>query len=96
MRFEIPLPKGFKLTAESALDPNFPMELYICIEDPDGVWVQDLVVVMKNYHFKQDGQVDYTDDAFKVLVYADDATDDYTDEFTIRLRNDLEGELWKN
>ena len=89
-RFSIPLMHGFCLTAEASGDPNYPMELYIGIEDSNGCWVQDLVVVSKNYHYKSDGQIDYTDDAFKILVYADNRRDDCTDEFLVPLRDDLD------
>lgn len=87
-RIEIPLFHGLKMVAETSGDPQYPMEMYIGVEDRNGAWIQDLAVVMKNYHYKPDGQVDYTDDSFRVLVYGDNKMDDRTDEITITLRED--------
>lgn len=87
-RIEIPLIRGMKMVVEQGGIPEYPMEVYIGIEDSKGCWVQDLAVVVKNYHYKQDGQIDYTDDAFRVFVYGDSETDDCTDEFLIKIRED--------
>ena len=88
-RIDIPLGHGLRLTAIPSDVPEFPMELYVGITDQKNAWLQDLAIVMKNYHYKPDGQIDYTDDAFKVFVYGDESSDDYTNEFLVRLRDDL-------
>ena len=91
-RITVPLTHGLKLVAETSGDPEYPREMYIGIEDRAGCWVQDIVIVMNNYHYKSDGQLDYMDDAFKVLVYEDENNDDATRELLIRLRREYDGE----
>lgn len=84
-RIEIPLVFGMKLVAEANEDPEFAQEIYVGIEDKDGVWIQDLAVIQKSYHFKPDGQIDWSDDLFNVLVYADQNREDYTHKHIIPL-----------
>lgn len=86
-QIRIPLLNGLYIVADPGSDPDYPMELYIGIEDSNGVWIQDLAIVMKNYRYKPDGQVDYSDDAFRVLVYEDNESDDYTTEHVIKLNH---------
>ena len=87
-RIEIPITGGRKLVAEQNCDPDYSMELYVGIEDSDGSWIQDLVCVQNDYRYKPDGQLDWKDGMFRVIVWADHMSEDMTDEFVIPLWED--------
>lgn len=44
-RIAIDLPNGLKLVAEQNQDPDFPNEIFVGIENGDGVWLQDLATM---------------------------------------------------
>lgn len=87
-RIEIPVGNGLKIVAERNSDPDYNQELYVGIVDADGAWIQDLVCVQNEYRYKPDGQMDWVDGSFRVMVWADKDQDDLTHEFTIPLRDD--------
>ena len=88
-RIEIPVGNGMKMVAEQNSDPNYARELYIGIEDADGSWIQDLACIANEYKYNNDGQVEWSDGIFRVIVWASYYQEDSTDEFTIRLREDV-------
>lgn len=88
-RVEIPLSHGLMLVAERNCDPDYDRELYVGIVDSAGAWIQDIVCVQNAYRYKNDGQLDWLDDTFKVILWGDAETDDFTQEFDIPLRSDL-------
>ena len=87
-RIEIPVSNGMKIVAEQNQDPAYDRELYIGIVDRDGAWIQDLVCVQNEYRYKPDGQMDWVDGSFRVMVWSDPRQDDLTDEFVVPLRDD--------
>ena len=87
-RISVPISNGFRLVAEQSSNPDYPREIYIGIEDAQGAWVQDLVIVMNTYRYKKDGQLDYTDDRFDIMVYGDHRNEDYTEKIQVHLRED--------
>lgn len=87
-RLEIPVGNGFKIVAERNSDPGYDRELYVGIVDADGAWIQDLVCVQNEYRYKDDGQMDWVDGSFRVIVWADPEQDDMTNEFVIPVRED--------
>lgn len=62
-----------------------PKEVYIGLESKEGQWLQDLAVVGQQYHIEDHFNVSeiIPDKGVRVLVYADAANEDYTNEFEI-------------
>lgn len=92
-RIEIPIENGWKIVAEQNSDPNYSREIYVGIEDANGVWMQDLVCIQNKYQYKGFGCSDedwfkWIPGLFHVIVWGDNGADDYTDKFTIPLRED--------
>lgn len=87
-RIEIPVGNGLKIVAEQNSDPDYSRELYVGIVDADGAWIQDLVCVQNEYRYKPDGQMDWVDGLFRVMVWSDPGQDDLTNEFVVPLRDD--------
>lgn len=80
-RIVIPLANGFQLVAERNTEPDFRKEISVHIVDPDGVIHQDLVVVRP----QQDENLNYDDENFDILVYADETTEDFTHHMEVGL-----------
>lgn len=80
-KIEVLLPNGDKLVA-SGNDLEY-REIYIYLENCDGVPIQDLVIVGSKYIYDNYG-VKLIDDEFYVDVYADENQEDYTNTFDIR------------
>jgi len=80
-KIEIVLSDGYKLIAERNTG-EFDQELYVGIERPDGLYMQDLAVIRPTYKL-ENNDVKFGSDKFQVLVYANNKTEDYSDEFTI-------------
>lgn len=89
-KIEIPIGNGMKIVAEQNNDPYYDRELYVGIVDADGSWIQDLVCVRNDYRYNEDGELEWKDNSFHVVVWGDERRDDLTDEFDIKLREDLE------
>lgn len=87
-KFVIPLSNGYKLISERNTG-EFDKELYIGIEDPSGVYVQDLAVIRPTYTFK-DNDVIFDADKFEILLFGDSELEDYTDKFVVPLHKDVE------
>ena len=83
-RIEVPLPSGDKLVAEGNPDPSYP-EIYVYIENEDGLIVQDLCIAGAQYN-RDDFEL--VRDAFRVLVYSDENSEDYTHEIPVRRNMD--------
>lgn len=80
-RIEVLLPNGDKLVA--SCDDLEYREIYIYLEDCNGVPIQDLAIVGNKYIY--DGHdIKLIDDEFYVDVYADENQEDYTNTFDIR------------
>ena len=84
-RIEIELDNGYKLVAETGTDSNYPAEIYVGIETPDGSWWQDLATVKNEYEYNDDGSIEYKDGKYEVLVYGREYEEDYTERFEIDL-----------
>lgn len=79
-KIKVDLGNGFKLVAETAIDENYPREMFVYIEDKDGVASQDLVIVRNKYHYDENknGLV-YDDGKIEMCIYGDENQEDYTD-----------------
>lgn len=80
---KIPIGNGVNLVAEKSTDPSFPKEIYVGLCTDEDVWVQNLAIIRQKYEIK-DNEVNYIDEIFQVLVYADDESEDYTNIFEIK------------
>lgn len=83
-RIAIDLPNGLKLVAEQNQDHNFRNEIFVGIENGDGVWLQDLVIIRNAHSTNNIFGVAWCPNLMEVLVYADD----YTDKYAIDIRKD--------
>lgn len=89
-RITIELPKGLKLVAEQNIDQEYQNEIYVGIETPDGIWHQDLAVIRNAYSIDDNLIVNWNPGKFEVLVYANKDDEDYTNKFSVELRDDEE------
>lgn len=78
-KITIELPDGYKIVAEISTDPVI-RELYVGIENQDGVWTQDLAVIRTPYEIK-DGEIVNQEGKAEVLVYTDAESEDWTHSF---------------
>lgn len=69
------------LVVERGADKDYK-EIFIGLEDKDGMWIQDIAVIGQKYHYDEDCKVVH-DKGINVLVYADANNEDYTNEFKI-------------
>lgn len=82
MRLAILLNDGDKLVAE--VNQNKPFrEIFIGIENKDGVWVQDLACVGQDYEIEDDLSVKNVDNFYRVRCWTDPTTEDMTHDFLI-------------
>lgn len=81
-RIRIPVTENTAIVAEQGMDPDYK-ELYIGLEH-DGIWEQDLAIVRECYSI-EDGSTDPTPQHghYEVLIYEDEATEDWTNRFCI-------------
>lgn len=83
---KIKIDLGFAtLVSEQGGDPNYN-EVFIGLEDKDGVWSQDLAIIRQKYHYAKDVPVSkevVQEKGIQVLVYGDKDNEDYTHEFSI-------------
>lgn len=80
-RIELQISEDTKIVAEINSDTAGYKEIFIGVERK-GLWVQDLAMVGKPYHYDSDSNV-VLNDGYRVLVYGDAMTDDYTNDFLI-------------
>lgn len=79
---KIKIDLGFAiLVAEKGTDESYH-EIFISLEDKDGVFIQDLAIVGQKYHYTDDAEV-VQDKGINVMVYADKDNEDYTNKFEI-------------
>ena len=85
-RIEVNIGNGMKIVAEQNSDSSYDREIYIGIENDNGVWLQDLAIVRQDYMYVDDDPMPvWKDDAFEVLVYGNPNSDDWTESFQIGL-----------
>ena len=80
-KMRVPLANGKYLVAEAYPEVDYG-EIYIYLENENGVIVQDLAAVKEAYHIDH-GEVVYDQDKYVAVVYADEQLEDYTDRFVI-------------
>ena len=81
---KIKIDLGFAvLVAEKGIDDNY-REIYLSLEDKNGVWLQDLAIVGQQYHYDEELNV-VNDRGIDVKIYADSNNEDFTDEFGINI-----------
>lgn len=79
---KIKIDLGFAtLVAEKGADESYH-EIFIGLEDKNGVFIQDLAIVGQKYHYTDDAEV-VQDKGINVMVYADKDDEDYTNKFEI-------------
>lgn len=88
-RIEIELSNGYKLVAEQNTDPQYSREIFIGIINPDGLWYQDLAIVRNSYHYDGD-EVIWTDGLFDILVFGEENSEDFTEDFSVSLYEEEE------
>ena len=79
-KLKIVLPNGYKLVAERSTNPDFPNEMYIYIEDTEGVVWQDLTLV----------RYDEISKLFAIYVWDNENSDDYTKKYTVGIYEESE------
>ena len=77
------LGNGFSLCVEASENPDFPNEFYVGLLDEEGVWVQDLVMILESYGFSK-GKTHFDPNEVIVSVFEDESSEDLTDEFRIK------------
>ena len=82
-KIRIPLSNGKYLVAEKSNDAEYDKEIYIGIEEPNGEYIQDLVLVREAYRYAPDGQLQWLPNQYNVLVWRDADDENYTNCFTI-------------
>ena len=81
---KIKIDLGFAvLVAEKGIDNNY-REIYLSLEDKNGVWLQDIAIVGQKYHYDEELNV-VNDKGIDVKIYADSNNEDFTDEFGINI-----------
>ena len=81
---KIKIDLGFAvLVAEKGIDNNY-REIYLSLEDKNGVWLQDLAIVGQQYHYDEELNV-VNDRGIDIKIYADSNNEDFTDEFGINI-----------
>ena len=79
---KIKIDLGFAaLVAEKGVDNNY-REIYLGLEDKNGVWLQDLAIIRQKYHYDEDSNV-INEKGINVMVYSDANDEDYTHKFDI-------------
>lgn len=79
---KIKIDLGFAtLVAEKGVDNNY-REIYLGLEDKNGVWLQDLAIIRQKYHYDEDSNV-INEKGINVMVYSDANDEDYTNKFDI-------------
>lgn len=79
-RIELQISEDTKIVAEINSEAEYK-EIFIGVERK-GLWVQDLAMVGKPYHYDGDLNV-VLNDGYRVVVYGYAETEDYTNDFLI-------------
>lgn len=69
------------LVAEKGTNPDYK-EVYVGLENKDGLWTQDLAIIGGKYHYSKEDEV-VQDKGVSVKVYSDKDDEDITHEFSI-------------
>lgn len=86
---KIKIDLGFAtLVVEKGTEQNYK-EVFVGLEDKNGVWTQDIAVIGQKYHYDDDLNV-VQEKGIKVLVYADENNEDYTHRFDIDIYEEEE------
>ena len=81
---KIKIDLGFAvLVAEKGIDNNY-REIYLSLEDKNGVWLQDIAIVGQQYHYDEELNV-VNDRGIDVKIYGDSNNEDCTDEVGINI-----------
>ena len=88
-KIEIPLDNGYKLVAERNTDSEFNKEVYVGLENPSGVYCQDLCIIRPTYTFEGE-HVIFSSDKFQMLIYGNADNEDYTEDIVVPLCKDDE------
>ena len=85
-KLEIKLANGHKIVAELCdYDHEIPPEIVVCIQDEEGVALQDIVLVRAKE--MRSTVVDNINIGAEVLVWTDENNEDYTHKFRINEHN---------
>ena len=65
---------------------DMPKEIFVSLEDSAGICIQDICMIREHYHFNKKTYEFVRDDSMiDCKVWGDSWSEDYTDEFTIRV-----------
>lgn len=76
------------LVAEQGTDKDYN-EIFVWLEDKNGIPIQDVAIVGQQYHYNEDFGV-VQDCGLTVKVFADENNESYTHQFHIGLREEEE------
>ena len=86
---KVVIPFGdYKIVAEKGADPNYN-EIFIYLENKNGVCIQDLVIVGQKYHYDENLDV-VQDNSVLVRMFTDENNEDYTHQFDIDVHEEEE------
>lgn len=63
--------------------PDIPPELWVYVEDENGVCIKDICLVREHYFWDDDGESHWVDKFIDCLIWGSPHTDDYTNDFII-------------
>lgn len=86
-RIEIELGDGNKLVAETCPEFTDYKEIYIGIENTNGLWIQDLAIVRQDYCYSPN--IVQKHGSYEILVYGDENQEDYTNRFFVKLYEEV-------
>lgn len=83
-KIEIPIGDNKIIVFINDWADGLPKEIFISIEDKNGVCIQDICMVREHYHYSEKNEDFKIDDSLvDCRVWADSENEDYTDEFCI-------------
>ena len=69
--------------------PDIPAELFVCVTDKNGAFVQDICLVRAHHAYNyQTNECETSDNAVDCIVWGDPDTDDATAYFTMNVREE--------
>ena len=80
-RIVVPLGSCYNIIAEKGADSNYN-EIFIWLEDKNGVCVQDIAIIGQKYHYDENLNV-VQDVGILARLFTDSNNDDYTHQFSI-------------
>lgn len=87
-RIELPIGNNKLVVYVNDWQDQLPKEIFVCIEDENGVLTQDICMVREHYHFDPNkGSFKRDNTLVDCRVWSDSDNEDYTHEFTVSIDN---------